>query len=230
MIHSDENLDHLSDLLNDIPPDQDGMTLAEFDGYVAGLLVCPEMIMTTKWWSPIWGGTGALRNIKGFEEIIQAAMAHYNRVGETLMSDPDLYEPIYGADPNSDDLLWEPWISGFERAMRLRPNAWERIIESDDEEAASSLGMIIIMNEFYEGEFELDEDAIDEIGPDLIPQMVRTLNDWTKSYHAREALRNVNPLTGKPRIPYRFRVTTVRRSITCTFGFGRNYRRYRKKK
>ena len=112
------------------------------------------------------------------------------------MSDPGLYEPIYGADPNSDGLLWEPWISGFERAMRFKPDAWERIIESDDEDAASSLGMIIIMNEFYEGEFELDEDAIDKIGPDLIPQMVRTLNDWTKSYHVRNALRNVDPLTG----------------------------------
>ena len=31
--------------------------------------------------------------------------------------------------------MWEPWIDGFERAMRLRPDAWEEIALSDDEEA-----------------------------------------------------------------------------------------------
>ena len=49
MTHTDKDLDHLSDLLNGLPLDRDGMTLAEFDGYVAGLLVCPEMIMPSEW-------------------------------------------------------------------------------------------------------------------------------------------------------------------------------------
>ncbi len=36
---------------------------------------------------------------------------------------------------NGGETLWEPWIDGFERAMRLRPDAWEEIALSDDEEA-----------------------------------------------------------------------------------------------
>ena len=49
MTHTDKDLFHLSDLLSDIPVEHDGMTLAEFDGYVAGLLVCPEMVMPSEW-------------------------------------------------------------------------------------------------------------------------------------------------------------------------------------
>ena len=36
---------------------------------------------------------------------------------------------------NGGETLWEPWIDGLERAMRLRPDAWEEIALSDDEEA-----------------------------------------------------------------------------------------------
>ena len=77
MTHTDKDLDHLSDLLNGLPLDRDGMTLAEFDGYVAGLLVCPEMTMPSEWLPPVWGGAGAFRDIKQVEQITQAAMDHY---------------------------------------------------------------------------------------------------------------------------------------------------------
>ena len=159
---SAKDLDHLSDLLNDIPVEHDGMTLAEFDGYVAGLLVCPEMVMPSEWVPPVWGGVVALRDIKQVEQITQAVMDHYNRVARVLASDPGSYGAIYGVDPNSDDLLWEPWISGFEQAMRLRVESWEQVIESDDEEAISALSMIIAMNRIDQGTSELTEGAIDE--------------------------------------------------------------------
>ena len=41
MSHTDEELDRLEALLNDIPVEREGMSLAELDGYVAGLIVLP---------------------------------------------------------------------------------------------------------------------------------------------------------------------------------------------
>jgi uncharacterized protein len=228
MIHTDEDLDHLSDLLDDMPLDQDGMTLAEFDGYVAGLLVCPELIMPSEWLPPVWGGEGVFQDTQQVEQVTQAVMDHYDRVARVLASDPDLYEPIYGADANSDDLLWEPWISGFEQAMRFRPDVWERIVQSDDEEATASVSMIIAMNQIDDGTSELTEGAIDEIdqiGPDLIPQMVRTLNSWTKSRHVGGKPQQDGPMFGLQTNVVPFRSKKVGRNEPCPCGSGRKYKR-----
>ena len=54
--------------------------------------------------------------------------------------------------------------------------------------------MIIAMNQIDDGTSDLTEDAIDEIdliGPNLLPQMVVTLNTWTKSRHVHGALQIV---------------------------------------
>ena len=77
--------------------------------------------------------------ISGFADIaeaeatIAAVMGHYNRIARELAEHPEDYAPVLEIDPNSGETLWEPWIDGFERAMRLRPDAWEEIALSDDE-------------------------------------------------------------------------------------------------
>jgi len=40
MPHTDEDLEDLESLLRDLPIENDGMNVAELDGFVAGLLVC----------------------------------------------------------------------------------------------------------------------------------------------------------------------------------------------
>ena len=47
--------DRLQDVLNAIPAERDGMTIAELDGYVAALIVCPEMILPSEWLPGVWG-------------------------------------------------------------------------------------------------------------------------------------------------------------------------------
>lgn len=153
------------------------MTLPEFDGLVAALIVCPEMVMPSEWLSVVWGGedSGAFKDLGEVEQATQSIMSHYNLVAGVLANDPEKYEPLLGVDPSSDDLLWKPWIPGFEQAMRLRPDAWGRIVESEDEEASATISMIVAMSQIYDGTTELDDDAVDEIdriGPDLIPSLL----------------------------------------------------------
>ena len=49
-----------------------------------------------------------------------AVMAHCGRTARELAESPGDYAPVLGADADSGEDLWEPWIDGFERAMRLR--------------------------------------------------------------------------------------------------------------
>ena len=52
-------------------------------------------------------------------------MGHYNRVASDLANDPESYAPILEVVVASDEVMWESWVDGFERAMRLRADAWE---------------------------------------------------------------------------------------------------------
>jgi uncharacterized protein len=187
MTHPDAELDKLQDLLFALPAENDPMSLPELDGLVAGVLVCPDMIPPSEWLPEVWGaGEGAsFDTLEQAQAIIPVVTEHYNRVARVLASGAGRYEALMGIDPNSDEMLWEPWVSGFERAMRLRPDSWERIIDSDDEEAASSVTMILALHEIDIGTSELDEDSVkqlDELAPKMIPQFVAALNEWTKAH------------------------------------------------
>ena len=231
MRHTDEDLDHLASLLNKIPVEYDGMELSTFDGFVAGLIVCPELIMPSEWLSLVWGGKGggAFTDLAEAEALSTAVMDYYNRVAQTLAETPEAYDPIYGAEINTDDLLWEPWIDGFESAMSLRPDSWMKIVESEDEEAASSVTMVLAMYGICTGETDLNDRAIDEIdkvGSDLIPNIVQTLNAWTKSQSVApvNVLRNPGP-TDLISPDALFHGKKIGRNEPCYCGSGRKYKR-----
>jgi len=108
---------------------------------------------------------------------------HYSRVARELAEEPEAYAPVMEVDRADGELLWGPWINGFERAMRLRADAGDDIAfgDDDDDEAAASVGAILAMNAFDHGESELteeEEDEIDRTAPDLIHSVVRHLTAW----------------------------------------------------
>ena len=56
---------------------------------------------------------------------------HCKRVARELVDEPESYAPVMEVDRTDGDLLWGPWINGFERAMRLRADAWDAIAFGD---------------------------------------------------------------------------------------------------
>ena len=56
MPHTNRKLDALNRLLFEVPDDSDAMLLSEFDGLVASLIVCPELIPLSEWLPVVWGG------------------------------------------------------------------------------------------------------------------------------------------------------------------------------
>ncbi len=229
MTDTDPDLDRLHDLLSAIPAERDGMTIAELDGYVAALIVCPDTIPPSEWLPAVWGEDHEFGDVAEAEATIAAVMEHYNRIARELAEHPEDYTPVFEIDPNGGETLWEPWIDGFERAMRLRPDAWEEIALSDDEEASASVSMIVALNDFYYGRSELTEEAEDELdrlAAGMIPEFVRNLNAWTKSrqigrhgrggagFHA-PSVHDDPPAFGRK----------VGRNEPCPCGSGRKYKR-----
>lgn len=58
MEQSDQELDRLNALLHALPVEHMPMTLSELDGYLAGVLACPDMIPPSEWMPHVWGETG----------------------------------------------------------------------------------------------------------------------------------------------------------------------------
>ncbi|PVA05264.1 UPF0149 family protein [Thalassorhabdomicrobium marinisediminis] len=179
MDQSDQDLDQLNALLQALPIDNMPMTVSELDGYIVGILACPEMIPPSQWLPQVWGKTGEAEfpDEKAGEETISAVMAHYDSVVAS-MTGSRWVDPIYEVDPNSDEVMWEPWVDGFTRAMQLRPDAWSELLDQANEETRATMIFLMALQDICTGQSKFTEEEINEIdlgAPDLIPNCVATI-------------------------------------------------------
>ena len=223
---TDDRLRTLDSLLLAVT-DEDGMLLSEFDGFCAGLLVCPEMIPPGEWLREVWGpgSTPEFESEQALQDALDLIMGHYNDVARSLISPEVEYGPVLEHDARTDETMWEMWVSGFERAMRLRPDLWAQIVESGDEEAGASVNMMLTLHGIAEGESDLPESSIAGLrdrAPDLITDMVIALNRWTKSSPRADFPASAQEHFSSS-VP--FRSTKVGRNDPCPCGSGRKYKR-----
>ncbi len=179
MSGSDQALDHLENLLFALPRENYPMSVSELDGYVTGILSCPDFIPPPEWLPHVWGETGDadFPDLKTAQTTTSAVMGHYNAIASEMTRTPWI-EPIYEVDPNSDETLWEPWVDGFTRAMSLRSETWEKLLDRVDDETRSSLIFLMVLQDINDGNSEFTEEEIDEIdvqAPDLIPNCVAAI-------------------------------------------------------
>ena len=153
------------------------------------------------------------------EETIGAVMTHFNSVADA-MTRTLWIEPIYEIDPNSDKTRWEPWVDGFTRAMGLRPDAWEGLLDRADEETRSTIVFLMALQDLYTGNSKLtdeENDEIDEQAPDLIPNCVATILNQSRPELAGTSAANLS------HVPYRA-AGGLCRNDPCTCGSGRKHK------
>ena len=105
---------------------EETMLIEELDGFIAGLLVCPDLIKPGEWLPIVWGQDSAdpqpaFDNLEHVNRVLGLLMEHYNDVARTLMDRPDRYSPLFAVDERNSDILWELWIEGFEKGRQLTP-------------------------------------------------------------------------------------------------------------
>ena len=117
-------------------------------------------------------------------EAAQRALTdHYQRVAQVPADDPESYAPVVDADAHTAEVFWGAWIVGFGRAMGLRREAWDRIVQGDDLDAACA-NLMRVMYAFVKGKSGLSPEVTEELdrkAPRMIPEAVVDLNAWTKS-------------------------------------------------
>ena len=221
MNKEEKRLDRLSELLDALPAENMAMSLSELDGYVTGVLACPELILPSDWLPGVWSETGEVdfADQKVAEETIGAVMAHYNSVAETIAQSPWI-EPVYQVDDTSDGTLWEPWVHGFTCAMALRPDAWKQLLDRVDEETRSSLIFLMALQDINIGKSKLTDEEIEVINieaPDLIPNCVAMILRQSRPELAGTAAANL------PGPPHKAALRPGRND-PCSCGSGRKYK------
>ena len=173
MDQDNQRRDRLDHLLKALPAKTKPMSVSVLDGFVTGVLACPEMIPPQDWLPRVWGTTGIpqFSDRKTTEEVAMAVMAHAYFVGNALMGSLTV-KPVFDRDPDSDKILWQPWVDGFTRALCLRPKAWADLLDKADEETGNNLVFLEALQDIAMGQSTLsgaEMDETDREAPRLIP-------------------------------------------------------------
>jgi uncharacterized protein len=217
----------LDKLLDKLPRENDAMLLSELDGLIAGLLVCPEIIPPSEWLPCVAGvtedGAIALDGIPEGERLLDLLFQHYNATATDLQR--GVYSPIFDQVEHAGETVWEFWMDGFETAIALRPESWEKI-DGADEETRTAISMMVILGTLThpdeplpDGMTPLTDEEKDELhreAPDLIADAVLVLSAWARSLGAQRA---ASP------DPESFRAEKVGRNEPCPCGSGKKYKK-----
>ena len=213
----------------------DAMLLSELDGYLTGILVCPELIEPSEWLPAVWGETGdgdgavfatsaVFESKEHLDDVVAAIMAHYNAIARILHERPEKYAPVFEIDGRNGDVLWAIWMEGFERAFALRPEAWSPLCldeESQESDVTEEIASMNLMAAFMaialgcEADLDLTPEQVEMMtdeAPAVIPGVITTLNAWRRSQRPDPGLTGGStPKTG--------------RNAPCPCGSGKKYKK-----
>jgi uncharacterized protein len=202
--------------------DDRAMVLEELDGFIAGLLICPETIPPGEWFAAAFGlqgrGSSTFESIDHANEVLALVMDYYNGIAAVLARHPELYSPLFPVDARNGDVIWELWIEGFAAATNLRRSSFDAYADGDDDIAIAATGMMALIGA------SLDEDAdpadLAEIGgraPELIKEWIVTLYQYRLTAQKPASFEDQpNPFAG---------LQKVGRNDPCPCGSGKKYKR-----
>jgi uncharacterized protein len=201
---------------------EETMLLEELDGFIAGLLVCPELIKPGDWLPIVWNRDSAdqqpvFEDLDHVKRVLGLVMEHYNDVARTLMENPDRYSPLFAIDKRNDDVLWELWIEGFEKAVALRPAAWKAFLDADGDTVAAMSGMLMLAAIARRDEEVKDHDTASATAPDRIADWVVNLNEWRLANY--QPTQSIDPRGGSASRK------KVGRNDPCPCGSGKKYKK-----
>lgn len=197
----------------------DCMLFSELDGYLAAIVVCPDMIMPSEWMPIIWGSEEPVfDSMEQAQSITGAIMALYNDICQKL--DNGEYGPYFDYYERTKETVWQLWIEGFVKGMALLPDSWDRI---DHGENARYLSAVFRLHELAtkppsELKTTDNDDKIYDHAPDILTKVVIELHKSRKKTSgfpfAQPAAANQNQSQMK-----------VGRNDPCPCGSGKKYKK-----
>ncbi len=202
------------------------MLLEELDGFVAGIVVCPEMIPPSEWLPVVWGieddeEAGVFETLDHANRVLALVMGHYNHIARSMSDGSRDYSPLITEDRRTGEILWELWIEGFERAAKLRPTAWLPLLDADLEVSEAMRGLLTLADVASGSEHvtQLQRRELEPKGHKLIGPWVVAINEWRMENFASAGKASLQtPPTHSP-------FSKVGRNDPCPCRSGKKYKK-----
>ena len=126
------DLEPLGDYLDSARSPESCMDLSELDGFLAGLVVGPDPVPSDEWLPMVWDEEDPEFEDQAEADLILGTMfARYNEINDGLEGGDPGYDPVYWQDYSGRTVV-EDWTVGFMRAVGLRRDAWEGVLENTE--------------------------------------------------------------------------------------------------
>ena len=175
-----EELDEF--LLSDDAPEE-CLQISDLDGFLAGIVVGPELIMPNEWVPCIWNGEEPnFKSADHAERIMGIIMSRYNEIIHQLNDEPGEFWPIVHSTPDGT-LLAADWVEGFMDAFGLRVDAWDDLFLDDD--GRYLMGPILALTHDKDGKSlisgtEEEQRQVRDDAADALPFVVKDIYDFWK--------------------------------------------------
>lgn len=237
---SDDDLDELARLLGADWAPQATMNIEQLDGFLAGLICSPRVVMPSAYMPEVFGGAAPeFPDMATAQRFYELLMRRNNQIATALnapverLDDPRAYEPLlldWSADGeiasslaaagNAEPmpLAGELWASGFLQAVDLTREDWEALPEGDEEgarlvdDSLAAIAALVPEDEAAIGAAATQDDRDRLIGDALIA-----------AYDLREYWRDVQFEQVRVKEPIR-REAKVGRNDPCPCGSGKKYK------
>jgi uncharacterized protein len=143
-------------LMSDESPDN-CLGLSDMDGFLTGVVCCPEHIPVLGWLDI------ALGNIDEVPGTIGAIVtAQYSEIKKRLEDQSGPLAPIFWESPDGG-VMAMGWCEGFMEAVKLRPERWEAFSQSDKGARLMMPIMVHMFDDEGNSLFGLEQKDIDEV-------------------------------------------------------------------
>lgn len=187
---SDDELNALDDLLQELPADE-AMNIEAMDGYLTALLVGPGDLSqrpSADWLPAVWGGDGEgnapFPSNKQRKRATLLVLRHLQSVAIELRDKGEAWQPIFSvAEVDDRDLVdAEVWCIGFLQAVALDPEGWGALF--DDAEIGAALVPIALLGGDEEDLSPEDAQRLGDL--DVRDQLSRAVLDAVVLLHRRK--------------------------------------------
>lgn len=175
-------------LMSDRSPDE-SMDLSELDGFLAGVIAGPEAIPPSEWLPVVWDGEEPVfENEAEASTVLGAILSRYEAIATALADDQESFVPVFWEAADGTPVVDE-WAVGFMRAVSLRADAWDPVLQDED----SSILLIpigIIAGQALGEEdpkLQIPDDAMDELMEDADMMMAACAVGLYNFWRNREA-------------------------------------------
>jgi uncharacterized protein len=222
---TDDEWDEFDRLLKSLDSD-DALRLSVLEGYIAGILCYPTKLKPSTWFPLIWGDENAYNALSDEQvgRIVDLVLQHYNYVKSCLDGPETLYVPAFELD-RDDTPLWELWAEGFDLAMVVGQNGWEKLTKKAPISGTAAEVIVTLMSIVdlaMGGELvpEEEQDELRRIAPEAIPGITKALYELNtrgkiKIFEGLETIEN-EMASAFPK---------VGRNDLCPCGSGKKYKK-----